>query len=50
MEKFVSNLDILTSEILLSKPGLIPVSLFNVVTFPNDPCDAGTRNGTCYTK
>ena len=26
------------------------VSLFNVVTFPNDPCDAGSRNGTCYTK
>lgn len=26
------------------------LSLFNVVTFPNDPCDAGSRNGTCYTK
>merc|ERR1719445_2730462 len=25
------------------------VSVFNVVTFPNDPCDADTKNGTCYT-
>merc|ERR1719162_291060 len=24
-------------------------SLFNIVTFPNDPCDADTKNGTCYT-
>ena len=26
------------------------MSFFNIVTFPNDPCDAGTLNGTCYTK
>ena len=26
------------------------VSFFNIVSFPNDPCDAGTYNGTCYTK
>jgi len=26
------------------------LSFFNVVSFPNDPCDAGTKNGTCYTK
>jgi len=26
------------------------LSFFNIVTFPNDPCDAGTYNGTCYTK
>merc|ERR1719510_2137715 len=25
------------------------LSLFNVVTFPNDACDAGSKNGTCYT-
>merc|ERR1711935_555824 len=25
------------------------LSLFNIVTFPNDPCDADTKNGTCYT-
>ena len=29
---------------------LLSVSLFNIVTFPNDPCDAGSKNGTCYTK
>ena len=28
-----------------------PVSMFNIVRFPNDACDAGgSRNGTCYTK
>merc|ERR1712117_184703 len=27
------------------------VSMFNIVRFPNDHCDAGgSRNGTCYTK
>merc|ERR1711936_42063 len=26
------------------------LSFFNIVSFPNDPCDAGTYNGTCYTK
>lgn len=26
------------------------LSLFNIVTFPNDPCNAGSKNGTCYTK
>merc|ERR1719367_510544 len=25
------------------------LSLFNIVTFPNAPCDADTKNGTCYT-
>lgn len=25
------------------------LSVFNVVTFPNDPCEADTKNGTCYT-
>jgi len=25
------------------------LSLFNIVTFPNDPCEADTKNGTCYT-
>ena len=25
--------------------------MFNIVKFPNDPCDSGgTKNGTCYTK
>lgn len=28
----------------------LSVSIFNIVTFPNDPCDAGSKNGTCYTK
>jgi len=26
------------------------LSMFNIVRFPNDPCDGGSRNGTCYTK
>jgi len=26
------------------------LSLFNIVTFPNDPCDGGSKNGTCYTE
>merc|ERR1739838_150621 len=27
------------------------LSMFNIVRFPNDACDAGgSRNGTCYTK
>merc|ERR1711953_419741 len=26
------------------------LSVFNVVKFPNDACDAGNKNGTCYTK
>jgi len=25
------------------------LSMFNIVRFPNDPCDGGSRNGTCYT-
>ena len=28
----------------------ILVSVFNIVKFPNDACDAGSKNGTCYTK
>jgi len=26
------------------------LSMFNIVRFPNDACDGGSRNGTCYTK
>jgi len=26
------------------------ISMFNIVRFPNDACDGGSRNGTCYTK
>jgi len=26
------------------------LSMFNIVRFPNDACDAGDKNGTCYTK
>merc|ERR1712012_914481 len=26
------------------------LSVFNIVKFPNDACDAGSKNGTCYTK
>ena len=29
---------------------LFSVSLFNIVSFPNDPCAGGTKNGTCYTE
>ena len=29
---------------------IITVSMFNIVRFPNDACDAGDKNGTCYTK
>ena len=30
---------------------LVPVSMFQVVRFPNDPCviSGGSKNGTCYT-
>lgn len=25
-------------------------SIFQIIKFPNDPCQGGTRNGTCFTK
>ena len=49
MEKFVS-IGKHNQKQIIYLSHWISVSLFNVVTFPNDPCDAGTRNGTCYTK
>ncbi len=27
-----------------------PVNVFQVISFPNDACDGGSRNGTCYTE
>merc|ERR1719323_233596 len=29
------------------KEKILPI--FQIVTFPNDPCDGGVKNGTCYT-
>ena len=29
---------------------IFTVSMFNIVRFPNDACDVGDKNGTCYTK
>ena len=51
-ENFVRTFKIFENfGIIIDSFWLFLVSMFNIVRFPNDNCEAGgSKNGTCYTK